>query len=139
MQPLSWGLLCSQHPSSAGWDPPLFCWGFQRGLTGICQALDVPCQRAQEETAVQTSDVLCVSVCSEGGFFHPLGCSYCLPPLCAGRTGPCEEQPPVRSTQGLGSCVAVPGVMQEACGEVRCLTLAVTYSAGPSSCLSAER
>lgn len=67
---------------------------------------------------MQTSDVLCVSVCSEGGFFHPLGCSYCLPPLCAGRTGSCEEQPPVRSTQGLGSCVAVPGVMQEACGEV---------------------
>lgn len=85
---------------------------------------------------MQTSDVLCVSVCAEGEFFDPLGCSYCLPPLCAVRNGLLWGAH--RDSGAVCLCVCVWDDAGDLwCGEM--FNTGVTHSAGPSFPLSAER
>lgn len=95
------------------------------GLMEICQVLDVPCQRAQEETAVMCYVCLCVL----RGWFLTL---WAVAIVCH-LSGSCGGHPGTREPCG---CVW-DGAGDLWCGEM--FNTGVTHSAGPSFPLSAER
>lgn len=103
----------------------LFLMGFPKGSRWKRTNLPSPWCPLPVSTEGNSCSVLGIRCVLLRGFYSPppLGCDYCLSSLC------CWENRPLWGTdEDFRSCGALPEVMQEACGGIASLTLAVRQS-----------